>query len=97
MDDFLAHRIVLEPILTEKSYYLRKEGKYIFRVNPLANKIEIKNAIEKAFNVKVSDVNTMINKGKKRTRGRIIGKKPDTKKAIVTLVKGQSIGIFEGV
>ncbi|MEW6007120.1 MAG: 50S ribosomal protein L23 [bacterium] len=95
MDDF--HKIILEPILTEKAYYLRKEGKYVFHVHPSSNKIEIKNAIEKAFNVKVSDVNTMINKGKKRIRGRIIGKKPDTKKAIVSLVKGQSIGIFEGL
>lgn len=93
----MTHKVILKPILTERAHYLRKENKYIFNVLSLANKIEIKNAVEKAFNVKVEDVNTMTCKGKKRIRARIEGKKPDTKKAIVKLKEGQSIGIFEGV
>lgn len=97
MDEFLPHKVILKPILTERAHYLRKENRYTFNVLPSSNKIEIKNAVEKAFNVKVVDVNTMMCKGKKRKRGRIEGKKPDTKKAIVTIAKGQSIGIFEAV
>lgn len=97
MDEFLPHRVILKPILTEKAHYLRKENKYIFNVLASACKIEIKNAIEKAFNVKVKAVNTMVCKGKKRRRGNIFGKERDTKKAIVTLKEGQTIGIFEGV
>jgi len=97
MNEFLPSDVILRPIVTDKAHYLRKGNKYIFAVRPSSNKIEIKNAVERAFNVKVRDVNTMINKGKKRRRGMIEGKKPDTKKAIVTLVKGQSIGIFEGI
>ncbi len=95
--EFFPSDIILSPILTERSHYLRKDNRYVFGVLPSCNKIEIKNAIERAFNVKVLDVNTMRKKGKKKMRGRIEGKKPDTKKAIVTLAKGQSIGIFEGV
>lgn len=97
MDEFLPHKVILKPILTEKAHYLRKENKYIFNVLVSSNKIEIKNAIERAFNVKVKAVNTMVCKGKKRRRGLIEGKRPDTKKAIVTLEAGQSIGIFEGI
>lgn len=93
----MPHKVILKPILTEKAHYLRKENKYIFNVLPSSSKIEIKNAIEKAFNVKVKAVNTMICKGKKRRRGNIEGKRKDTKKAIVTLKEGQTIGIFEGV
>ncbi|HAW50500.1 TPA: 50S ribosomal protein L23 [bacterium] len=89
--------IVYEPILTEKSYYLRKQNKYVFLVNPKANKIEIKKAVESVFNVKVASVNTMNVHGKPTRRRMIEGKKPDTKKAIVKLAEGQSIGIFEGI
>jgi large subunit ribosomal protein L23 len=90
-------QIIVEPILTEKAYYLGKQNKYVFRVNPKANKIEIKRAVEKAFGVKVESVNTISCHGKRRTVRGILGKKPDTKKAIVKLAKGEKIGIFEGV
>lgn len=93
----MPHKIILGPIVTERAHYLRAQNKYIFSVLPSANKIQVKNAIERAFNVNVLDVNTMICKGKKKKRGRIEGRRKDIKKAIVTIKEGQSIGIFEGL
>jgi large subunit ribosomal protein L23 len=88
--------VLLAPLISEKSYGLLDENKYTFIVAPDSNKTEIKIAVEKVFNVKVTDVNTMNRQGKrKRTRGGF-GKRKDTKRAIVTLVSGDRIDIFGG-
>ncbi|MEK9149909.1 MAG: 50S ribosomal protein L23 [Candidatus Desantisbacteria bacterium] len=92
-----TNQIIIEPLLTERAHYLRKENKYIFKVHPKANKIQIRKAVEDAFSVKVAAVNTLRQQGKKKMVRRIEGRKPQVKKAIVTLAKGQTIGIFEGV
>ncbi len=86
------YSIIQEPLITEKGSNLSaNENKYFFRVDPKANKIEIKEAVEKIFNVKVSSVNTLNVLGKmKRVRYRQ-GRTSNWKKAIVTLVKGQKI------
>lgn len=92
------HRdIILKPVVTEKTMNLLADNKYTFVVDKKANKTEIKNAIQNIFNVKVEKVNTMIIKGKPKRMGRYEGKRPDRKKAIVTLKAGQKIKIFEGM
>lgn len=84
--------IVKAPVITEKAANLgQNEGKYVFKVDPKANKTEIKLAIEKLFNVKVQDVRTINVKPKKRRVGRYAGLTNRSKKAIVTLAEGQSI------
>ena len=89
------HRdILLAPVVSEKSYGLLDENKYTFLVSPHANKTEIKIAVEKVFGVKVVSVNTINRQGKKRRTRFGIGKRPDTKRAIVTVAEGQRIDIF---
>jgi large subunit ribosomal protein L23 len=91
------HRdILLAPVVSEKSYGLLDENKYTFVVSPEANKTEIKIAVEKVFDVKVTNVNTVTRKGKKQRTRFGQGKRPDTKRAIVTVAEGQSIDIFGG-
>jgi large subunit ribosomal protein L23 len=87
--------IVIRPIVSEKSYAGLERNSYTFLVAPQANKTEIKEAIQQIWNVRVLNVNTLNRKGKvKRTRlGR--GKRPDQKRALVTLAEGDSIEIFE--
>ena len=81
----LPEEIIIAPVVTEKSNDQLQEGKYTFKVNKKATKVEIAKAVEKLFEVKVSNVNTMIVKGKtKRVRYKE-GKTPDWKKAIVTI------------
>ncbi|MBO0608691.1 50S ribosomal protein L23 [Myceligenerans salitolerans] len=87
--------ILIAPVVSEKSYNLLDEGKYTFVVDPRANKTEIKIAIEKVFDVKVASVNTINRKGKTRRTRYGLGKRKDTKRAIVTLREG-SIDIFGG-
>ncbi len=86
--------IIIAPIITEKSYRNAEEGKYTFRVHPDANKIEIKNAIEKLFKVKVVRVNTLNVKPKRKRLGKYEGRTRKWKKAIVTLAPGDKIEIF---
>ena len=89
--------IIIEPIVSEKSYQLIEQGVYTFRVHPDATKPEISDAIRDIFSVKVKKVNTLNRKGK-RTRSRrspTFGKRPDTKRAIVTLADGERIDLFE--
>ena len=88
--------IILKPVVSEKSYGLIDDGKYTFEVDPRSNKTEIKLAIEKIFNVKVASVNTPNGNGKTRRPRFGIGKRKDTKRAIVTLKSG-SIDIFTAV
>ncbi len=83
--------VIREPLITEKGAYQEKENKYFFRVRRDANKHEIREAVERLFNVKVDKVNTMVTGGKwKRVRFQP-GKTSDWKKAIVTLKEGQKI------
>ncbi|MFB3926843.1 MAG: 50S ribosomal protein L23 [Syntrophales bacterium] len=92
------YSVIKKPLVTEKSTIARDEGnKYIFEVDPRANKIEITTAVEKIFKVKVVNVRTMNFTGKKKRLGRIPGRKSDWKKAVVTLAPGASIEIFENV
>jgi large subunit ribosomal protein L23 len=87
--------VLVAPVVSEKSYGLLDEGKYTFLVDPRANKTEIKIAVEQVFGVKVASVNTINRKGKvKRTRFGM-GKRKDSKRAIVTLREG-TIDIFGG-
>ena len=87
--------IRLAPVVSEKSYGLLDEGKYTFVVDPRSNKTEIKIAIEQIFSVKVASVNTINRKGKSRRTKFGLGKRKDTKRAIVTLREG-TIDIFGG-
>ena len=92
------YRIVRRPIVTEKSSIIKDEaGKVTFEVDRRANKVEIKQAVQKLFNVTVLDVHIMNYSGKNKRLGRSMGKRPDWKKAILTLKSGDSIEFFEGV
>ena len=88
--------ILLSPVISEKSYGLLDENKYTFLVRPDANKTQIKIAVEKVFGVKVSDVNTLNRQGKTRRTKYGLGKRPNTKRAIVSLAEGHRIDIFGG-
>ena len=81
----LAEDIIIEPVITEKSNDGLQEGKYTFKVNKKATKIDIAKAVEKLFEVKVLKVNTMTVKGKEKRVGRSVGKTSDWKKAIVMI------------
>jgi len=88
--------ILLAPVVSEKSYTLLDQNKYTFVVRPDANKTQIKIAVEQVFNVKVTSVNTLNRQGKtKRTRTGL-GKRKNTKRAIVSLAEGHRIDIFGG-
>lgn len=93
MKDTKYLEIIKAPVVTEKSQAAQAEGKYTFKVDPKATKLEIKAAVEKIFNVKVTDVRTMNVKPKKRRVGRYTGLTNRTKKAIVTLAEGQTIDL----
>ena len=89
------HRdILIAPVVSEKSYSLLDNNKYTFLVRPDANKTEIKIAVEKVFGVKVTSVNTLNRPGKVRRTRNGLGKRKDTKRAIVSVAAGQSIDIF---
>jgi len=90
--------IVRRAMISEKGTQLReKQNGYLFEVARDANKIEIKRAIESIFNVKVDSVRTIRVHGKPKRQGRFAGHRPDWKKAVVTLKKGQAIELFEQV
>ena len=91
------HQIIRRPLVTEKTTLLREGNQYIFEVDPRANKIEIERAVEKLFKVKVLGVRTQNILGKQKRYGRLMGKKRDWKKAIVTVAPGSSIEIFDKV
>ena len=106
-----AHHIIKRPLLTEKGTRLKEHGgapvgtfteeqlkpQVLFEVAMEANKIEIKKAVEALFSVKVVDVHTQIMRGKDKRIGRFTGRRPNWKKAIVTLAQGNKIEFFEGV
>ncbi len=89
--------VLKAPKMTEKTLSLKEEAnQYAFEVDPRANKIQIKNSIEKTFKVSVLNVRTMNVRGKKKRMGRYQGYKSSCKKALVTLKKGDTIEYFEG-
>ena len=89
------HDVLIKPVVTEKSSALMAEGKYTFRVDKDANKIEIKYAVETVFKVNVTDVRTMNMPGKMKRQGKTMGMTPEWKKAVVTLKPGQRLPIFD--
>ena len=89
--------IIIRPVVTEKSMNMLADNKYTFMVDKKANKTEIKNAIENIFSVKVDKVATINVTGKLKRVGKFEGRKPDRKKAIVTLKSGEKIRLFEGM
>ena len=92
-----AREVIVRPVISEKSYALLAANKYTFRVHEKANKIQIKAAVEALFNVSVTNVNTITQKGKtKRWKGTPY-QRSDFKKAVVTLAYGQSIDITTGI
>ena len=91
-----ARNILVRPIVTEKSTALMEQGKYTFRVPLAATKIQIRQAVEQIFKVKVQAVNTMRYEGKLKRMGRTQGRRSDWKKAVVTLKPGEAIELFEG-
>lgn len=91
-------QIVKMALLTEKGARMKQDqNEYIFMVDRDSNKVEIKQAVEHLFKVRVKDVRTMIQHGKVKTFGRYKGPRPDWKKAIVRLAKDNKIELFEGV
>jgi len=91
-----VHEIIIRPLVTEKGMLARENhNQFLFKVNPAATKPEIARAVEKAFSVKVVEVRTVNVLGKKKRRGRLTGRKPDWKKAIVRLAAGDNIKYFE--
>ncbi|CQR71612.1 LSU ribosomal protein L23p (L23Ae) [Sporomusa ovata] len=89
--------ILLRPYITEKTNALMAENKYTFIVPLTANKVEVRQAVEQIFKVKVLNVNTIRVMGKTKRMGKNIGKRSDFKKAIVKLAAGERIEFFEGV
>jgi len=87
--------VILRPVISEKTYGLLDQNKYTFEVDKRTNKTEIKIAVERIFGVTVVKVNTMNRPGKRKRRGYVVGKRPDTKRAIVQLVPGDEIELFE--
>ena len=90
--------VIIEPVVSEKSYALMETGVYTFVVNPDANRIEIRHAVEQIFGVRVLKVNTLNRKGKRKRNRRNFGygSRSSTKRAIVTLQAGDRIDLFEG-
>jgi len=91
-----AHDIIFAPVVSEKSYELIEDNNsYTFEVDHRANKEEIRDAVETVFDVKVLRVNTMNRKGKVKRTAYVVGKRKDTKRALVKLAAGDSIDFFE--
>jgi large subunit ribosomal protein L23 len=92
-----ARQVIVRPVLTEKSYGLLDDGVYTFVVHPDATKIQVRQAVEEVFGVRVRQVNTLRRKGKTQRNRRtgVAGHRPDTKRAVVTLVSGDRIELLE--
>jgi large subunit ribosomal protein L23 len=89
--------VIVAPVVSEKSYALMEDGVYTFKVHPSASKPEIRDAVQSIFGVRVAKVNTLNRPGKRKRNRRTFtwGKRPDTKRAIVTLAAGDSIDLFQ--
>jgi large subunit ribosomal protein L23 len=93
----IDYDIIRRPIITEKTNIQKEQSNQVtFEVDPRANRIEVQRAIERIFNVKVANTRTMHVRGKVKRRGRILGKRRNWKKAVVTLMPGERIEFFEG-
>ena len=92
-----AYQIILNPLVTEKSTQQSEFNKMVFSVPVNASKLEVKSSIEKIFSVKVTSVNTILLKGKSKRFKGVLGKRSNTKKAIVTLAPGNTIDLSAGV
>lgn len=88
--------VIIRPVVSEKSYAGLEANRYTFLVAKDANKTEVKEAVQAIWNVRVLKVNTQNRRGKIKRRRYVTGKRPDSKRAIVTLSEGDSIEIFEG-
>lgn len=87
--------VLVRPLINEKSTQLKEKlNQYVFQVALKASKVDVKAAVEKVFNVKVTDVRTSINHGKKRRVGQTIGRRSNWKRAVVTVAQGQTIDFF---
>ena len=92
------YQVVIKPLVTEKGTTMLSEGNWVtFRVHPDANKIEVREAVQKIFSVSVLQVNTQIVRGKRRRFGKTMGQSKPWKKAMVRLKEGDKIEIFEGL
>lgn len=91
-----VRQVIVEPVISEKSYALMAEGRYTFRVNDRAHKTQIRHAVEEIFGVKVAEVRTSRVRSKPKRRGIHSGKTRGWKKAIVELAPGERIELFEG-
>jgi large subunit ribosomal protein L23 len=94
--NLVVHDIIIRPIITEKSNSLMEHNKYTFEVHRAANKIQIRQAVEQVFKVKVMSVHTINVPPKPKRRGALVGRTRTWKKAIVALSEGQRIEFFEG-
>jgi large subunit ribosomal protein L23 len=92
-----AREVIIAPVVSEKAYALMEAGVYTFKVMPTASKPQIKAAVQEIFGVKVQKVNTLNRQGKRKRNRKTFtyGKRPDTKRAIVTLVPGETIDLFQ--
>jgi large subunit ribosomal protein L23 len=92
-----AMSVLIRPVVSEKSYALMERNVYIFIIDPKATKIDVRHAVEQAFSVRVTNVNTLNRKGKstRNRRTNVKGRRPNTKRAIVTLHPDDSIDLFE--
>ena len=94
----IQYDIIIRPLITEKTSIQKEDHNQVsFEVDRRANRVEIRRAIEKIFDVRVANVRTMQVKGKVKQRGRVVGKRRNWKKAIVNLMPGERIDFFEGV
>ena len=92
-----AEQVLIRPVVSEKTYTLMDEGTYVFVVAPDATKVDVRHAVEQVFGVRVAQVNTLNRKGKRRRNRRtnIVGTRPSTKRAMVTLAGNDRIDLFE--
>ncbi|MCL4448799.1 MAG: 50S ribosomal protein L23 [Actinobacteria bacterium] len=91
------YQMIMRPVVSEKSYKLMEKNTYVFVVNPSANRVEIRDAVANLFGVRVTKVRVLNRKGKLRRNRKAMtfGKKPDTKRAMVTVAEGEHIDLFE--
>jgi large subunit ribosomal protein L23 len=95
--NLVAQDVIVRPIISEKAERAREASRqYAFEVHREATKIQVKGAVEKLFGVKVTGVRTNVARGKNKRVGRFLGRRPNWKKAIVTLKEGDTIALFEG-
>lgn len=92
-----AYKILVKPLITEKSSFLNQYNQYVFEIDSKANKIEVAKAFESVYKIKPINVNIIKVKGKEVRYGRVTGRTKNWKKAVITLKPGEKIAIYEGV